>query len=71
LLDELVRVLVHGLDAGLQEIVLRTAANFGHEHRRAVVDSADYGFQAVFVAEAALAIEVHAAMADEFRSGGA
>ena len=71
LLDELEGVLIDRIDAGLEQIVLRAAADLGDEHRRAVVDRADDRLEAVFLAIAALAIEIDAAMTDELRAAGA
>ena len=42
--------LVHGLDPGLGQVRLRTAADLGHEHRMAVIDRADDGLQTVLLA---------------------
>src|SRR5208282_98747 len=70
LLDELVRELVDRLDPRLEQIALRASADLRHEHRVAVVDGADDGLEAFFLAVAALAVEVDPAMTDELRAGG-
>ena len=67
-LDELVRELIDRLDTRLDQVGLRAAADLGDEHRMAVVDGADDRLQAFFLAEAALAVEIDTAMADEFRA---
>src|SRR5262249_22366951 len=68
LLDELVRELVNRLDARLQQVVLRTAADLRHKHRVAVVDRADDRVERVVLPVAALAVKVHPAVTDELRA---
>jgi hypothetical protein len=53
------------------KFVFRAMADFGDEYRRAIVDRLDHCFETVFLAVTALAIEIDAAMADEFRALGA
>jgi hypothetical protein len=67
LLDELVRVLVHRLDAGGLQFVARAGADLGHQHRVAVVDGIDDRRQLLVFAIAALAVQVDPAVADEQR----
>ena len=51
--------------------VLRAAADLGDEHGLAIVDGADDRLEAVLVAITALAVQIDAAMSDEFRALGA
>src|SRR6516165_340494 len=70
-LNEFMCVFIDRGDAGSSEIRLRAAADFGDEHGVAIIDGANDGGERVLLAIAALAIHIHAAMADEFctRSG--
>src|SRR6266536_1233853 len=71
LLDERQSILVHRFNAGLLQRVLGAAADLGDEDRMTVVDGANDGVQAVFFSEAALAVEVHAAMTHKLGTGRA
>ena len=44
-LDEFMRIFIDRIDAGLLQIALRTAADFRHENRMAIVDRADHRLQ--------------------------
>src|SRR5208337_4822263 len=68
LLDELVRKLVNRLDARLQKVVLRAAADLRDEHSVTIVDRADDRVERVVLAVAALAVQVDAAVTDELRA---
>src|SRR6266702_923393 len=65
LFNERQGVLVHGFNPSFLERVLWAAAELGDEYGSAIVDGANGCFQAVFLAEAALDVKVHAAMAHE------
>src|SRR5271165_5735209 len=70
-LDELSGEGIDGINASLREFRFRAAADFRDEHGVAIVDRADNRREAVFLAVAALAIQVHAPMTHELGARGA
>src|ERR1035438_4520245 len=69
LLDELKCKAIHRLDACLQQALTRAVTNPRHKDRDAIIDGANYGFEAVLFPEAPLAVVIHSAMADKLDSG--